>query len=71
MAEALSCTYDAMTSKRSYRSPLPQEHVRSEIERGSGTQFDPAFAKIMLKMIDEDSDYKMRETENVTVIHSL
>ncbi len=53
--------YDAMSSKRSYRDPLPQEVVRGEIEKGKGTQFDPVFADIMLQMIDEDTGYKMRE----------
>ena len=53
--------YDAMTSKRSYRDVLPQEKVREEIVKGRGTQFDPGFADIMLSLIDEDTDYKMRE----------
>ncbi len=34
-------SYDAMASNRSYRNALPQEVVRSEIEKGRGTQFDP------------------------------
>ncbi len=58
---AVADAYDAMTSRRSYRSVLPQETVRSEIEKGKGTQFDPAFAEIMLQMIDEDTEYLMRE----------
>lgn len=53
--------YDAMTSKRSYRSILGQDVVRSEIEKGKGTQFDPKFADIMLELIDEDIRYTMRE----------
>lgn len=53
--------YDAMSSKRSYRDDLSQKVVRGEVERGVGTQFDPRFAEIMLTMIDEDVDYKMRE----------
>lgn len=53
--------YDAMSSRRSYRDVLPQEVVRGEIEKGKGTQFDPQFADIMLGMIDEDTEYKMRE----------
>jgi putative two-component system response regulator len=53
--------YDAMTSKRSYRDVLPQEVARKEIEDGRGVQFDPAIADIMLAMIDEDTDYQMRE----------
>lgn len=53
--------YDAMTSKRSYRNILSQDVVRSEIERGKCTQFDPDFADIMIEMIDEDIKYTMRE----------
>ncbi|MCR4909029.1 MAG: response regulator [Lachnospiraceae bacterium] len=53
--------YDAMTSRRSYRGVMPQERVRSEIELGKGTQFDPQFAEIMLTMIEEDSMYNLRE----------
>ncbi len=53
--------YDAMSSKRSYRDPLPQNVIRAEIEKGRGTQFDPRFADIMLDMIDGDTDYQMRE----------
>jgi len=58
---AVADTYDAMTSNRSYRNLMPQEKVRSEIVRCRGTQFDPVFADIMLEMIDEDKDYRMRE----------
>ena len=57
--------YDAMTSNRSYRDALPQNVVRSEIEKGKGTQFDPAVADIMLKMIDEDVNYLMRQTSTL------
>ena len=57
---AVADAYDAMSSRRSYRDILPQEKVRSEIENGKGSQFDPAFAEIMLAMIDEDPEYKNR-----------
>ena len=53
--------YDALTSKRSYSGIRPQSEVRAEIARCKGTQFDPAFADIMLQMIDDDKNYKMRE----------
>lgn len=53
--------YDTMASNRSYRKTLPQERVRSEIERGKGCQFDPEIADIMLQMIDEDTEYKMQQ----------
>ena len=58
---AVADAYDAMSSRRSYREELPQDIVRSEVEKGKGTQFDPKFAKIMLHMIDEDMEYQMRE----------
>ena len=53
--------YDAMTSKRSYSSPRSQAEVRKEIERCMGTHFDPDIAKYMLDMIDEDTNYRLRE----------
>jgi putative two-component system response regulator len=40
---------------------LPQEVVKAEIEKGRGTQFDPRIADIMLAMMDEDTEYNMRE----------
>ena len=58
---AVADAYDAMTSCRSYRAVMAQEKVRAEIENGKGKQFDPVFADIMLKMIDEDECYLMRE----------
>lgn len=58
---AVADSYDAMSSRRSYRKALPQEVVRAEIEKGMGTQFDPRFASIMLEMMAEDVDYEMRE----------
>ncbi|MGN0155495.1 MAG: HD domain-containing phosphohydrolase [Lachnospiraceae bacterium] len=58
---AVADAYDAMSSRRSYRDILSQEIVRSEIVKGKGTQFDPKFADIMIAMIDEDTEYKMRE----------
>jgi len=58
---AVADAYDAMTSRRSYRDILPQEIVRAELIKGKGTQFDPQFADIMLRMMDEDGEYAMRE----------
>ncbi len=57
--------YDAMTSKRSYRDPIPQVTVREEIIKGSGTQFDPKYAKLMQYMIDMDTDYEMKEKDTL------
>ena len=60
---AVADSYDAMSSRRSYRDILPQDVIRQEIIKGRGTQFDPVFADIMLQMIDEDTQYNMREKD--------
>jgi len=53
--------YDAMTSKRSYRDVLPQEVVLAEVEKGSGSQFDPKIAEVMMTLIKEDKMYLLHE----------
>ncbi len=58
---AVADTYDAMTSNRSYRSYLPQDTVRAEIDKCRGTQFDPEAAECMVMIIDEDKDYILHE----------
>ena len=60
---AVADAYDAMTSNRSYRRAIAQEQVREELEKGAGTQFDPEFARAMISMVDQDTDYRMREME--------
>lgn len=46
-------TYDAMSSERCYRKPLSEEIIRAELEKGSGTQFDPKIVPHMLAMISD------------------
>ncbi|HSQ65242.1 MAG TPA: HD domain-containing phosphohydrolase [Polyangiaceae bacterium] len=50
---AVADTYDAMTSDRAYRGALPHEVAVTEIERCSGTQFDPEVAQTFTKWLDE------------------
>ena len=57
---AVADAYDAMSSDRSYRTHLTQEMIKDEIRLGTGTQFDPKFAGIMLDIVEEDKDYKFR-----------
>ncbi len=45
-------TYDAMTSDRAYRKALPHEVTVGEIERCSGSQFDPDIANIFTENLD-------------------
>jgi HD-GYP domain-containing protein (c-di-GMP phosphodiesterase class II) len=45
--------FDAMTTNRSYRTALSLRAAISEIERNSGSQFDPMVAKAFLRLIAE------------------
>ena len=51
---AVADTFDAMTSKRTYRDALPLETVIAEIEKCSGTQFDPKIASVFLDILKND-----------------
>lgn len=51
---AVADTFDAMTSKRSYRNALSLDVVTSEIERCSGSQFDSEIAKVFLDILKND-----------------
>ncbi|MBR6229667.1 MAG: HD domain-containing protein [Eubacterium sp.] len=57
----LADVYDSMSSVRENRDPLPQQTIREEIIKGTGKQFDPEYAKVMLAMIDADKDFQLRE----------
>lgn len=59
---AIADTFDAMTSKRTYRDALSLDIVKAEIERCSGTQFDPELAKVFLSILDTEYD-KIREIQ--------
>lgn len=47
----LADSFDAMTSKRTYRDAMSIEHALSEIKRGLGTQFDE---KVGIVFLDSD-----------------
>ena len=59
---AVADTFDAMTSKRSYRDALDINFVKSELENCSGTQFDPNIAKIFLDILNNEYD-KIKEIQ--------
>ena len=60
---AVADTFDAMTSKRSYRDPLPLDVVRAEIERCKGTQFDPKIADVFLDILNNHYD-EIKDIQN-------
>ena len=51
-------SYDAMTSERCYRDPLPPETALAELNKNKGIQFDPelveVFRKIQKELIQEE-----------------
>jgi HD-GYP domain-containing protein (c-di-GMP phosphodiesterase class II) len=51
---AVADAFDAMTSGRPYRPPLPPGAAAAEIERCSGTQFDPEVVEAFLVALEAD-----------------
>jgi len=47
---ALADTYDALTSKRVYKSRLPHDEAVQIIIEGKGVQFDPAVVDAFLQV---------------------
>lgn len=47
-------SFDAMTSRRSYRDSLPMDVVKSEILQNLGSQFDPEIGIAFLDILDND-----------------
>ena len=45
--------FDAMTANRIYRQQMDFSYVLGEMEKGRGTQFDPRFVDILLKLIND------------------
>ena len=60
---AVADTFDAMTSRRSYRGPIDIEHVKDEIKRCEGTQFDPQVAEAFLEILNNNYE-KIQEIQN-------
>lgn len=57
---AVADAYDAMSSDRNFRTRLPRAEIIDELKNGMGTQFDPEYAQIMLEIIEEDKDYRLK-----------
>ncbi|MGZ6728034.1 MAG: HD-GYP domain-containing protein [Gaiellaceae bacterium] len=50
---AIADAFDAMTSDRPYRRALSHEDALAEVERCSGTQFDPQIVRVFLELFAE------------------
>lgn len=61
-------TLDAITSNRPYRKARSIAEAREEIERCSGTQFDPDLVKAFLGVSEEDWERIRLDVETVAVL---
>ena len=52
---AVADAVEAMSASRVYREPLPEAEIVLELERGRGTQWDPAIVDRVLKLIETDA----------------
>ncbi|MEW6556859.1 MAG: HD domain-containing phosphohydrolase [Elusimicrobiota bacterium] len=57
---ALADVYDALSSKRCYKDPFPEEKVISILTESSGAHFDAQLVDIFLSSIDEITKIKKR-----------
>ncbi len=53
--------YRAMLSDRPYRQALSVTQAVEELEKGSGTQFDPALVKIFVELVRRDPQENLRQ----------
>ena len=53
---AIADTFDAMTSKRSYRDAMPIAVVKDEFRKCKGTQFDPNLAECFIEILETQYD---------------
>ncbi|MDX2104424.1 MAG: HD domain-containing phosphohydrolase, partial [Alphaproteobacteria bacterium] len=56
---AIADSFDAMTSARAYRPAAPVAEALAELKRCRGTQFDPAFVDLFVRLIEEEGEVLM------------
>ena len=67
---SLADVYDALWSKRPYKDPLPEDQVEAILERGNGTQFDPAIYDAYTKSREAFRDIRQEfEDERLEELH--
>jgi|GEM_PF-2296862 len=63
---SIADAFDAMTSNRSYRAKMDFPTAMDEVEKNSGTQFDPELCAIFLKYRDSIKDIAKKHFEYPT-----
>ena len=51
--------FDALTSARSYKEPLPVGEVRDRIAHSAGTMFDPVVANAFIELLEANPDFQL------------
>ncbi len=60
-------TVEAMTSDRPYRKALPLEAVLSELNKFSGSQFDPTCVQAFLRLIEREGETFIRSDQKFNI----
>jgi HD-GYP domain-containing protein (c-di-GMP phosphodiesterase class II) len=66
---AIADSFDAMTSDRPYRSALPLNKARLEVQAGRGTLFDPELVEVFLAV--PDATWKLISADSQTAIQTI
>jgi response regulator RpfG family c-di-GMP phosphodiesterase len=66
---AIADSFDAMTSDRPYRSALPINKARAEIQAGRGSLFDPELVEVFLAV--PDATWKLISADSQTAIQTI
>ncbi len=51
---SIADSFDAMSSRRTYRDSLPLEKVKEELRNGAGKQFDPKMIEVFMDILEND-----------------
>ena len=60
-------TVEAMSSDRPYRKGLPLETVVQELQKYSGTQFDPSCVQVCLRLIEREGESFIRKDQKFDI----
>ncbi len=62
---AVADVFDALVSTRSYKKPWSDEDAKQEIEKSSGTHFDPEIVKVFIEQYDKILEIKNKYSDDV------